>query len=97
MQDVPALVWACEQNLSNFKPRASASKRASVVSRSVSVMNTSVCTGISPALVAAVSGPIVMVKPRSKVQSQKIKSVLVSPGGSSVGNLCTRLRSQQGR
>jgi len=31
MQDVPALVWAFERNPSNFTPRASASKRASVV------------------------------------------------------------------
>jgi len=97
MQDVPALVWAFEQNPSNFKPRASAPKRASVVPRSVSVMDTSVCTGTSPALVAAVSGLIVMVKPRSKVQSQKIESVIVQLGSSSVGNLCTGLRSQQGR
>jgi len=72
MHDVPALVWAFEQNPSNFKPRASAPKRASVVPRSVSVVQTSGRTGASPALVAAVSSPIVMVKPKSKVQSQKI-------------------------
>jgi len=97
MQDVPALVWAFEQNPSNFKPRASAPKCASVVPRSVLVVNTSVRTGTAPALVAAVSGPIQMVKPRSKVQSQKIKSVIVSLGNSSVGNPRTGLRSQQGR
>ena len=59
MQYVPALVWAYEQNPSNFKPRASAPKRASVVPRSVLVVKTSVRTGTSPALLAAVSGPIV--------------------------------------
>ena len=40
MQDVPALVWAFERNPSNFTPRASAPKRASVVPRSVSVVPT---------------------------------------------------------
>ena len=69
MQDVPALVWASERNPSNFTPRASAPKRASVVPRSVSVVQTPGRTGASPALVAAVSGPIVIVKPKTKVQS----------------------------
>jgi hypothetical protein len=97
MQDVPALVWAFEQNPSNFKPRASAPTCVSVVPRSVSVMPTLVRTGTSPALVAAVSGPIMMVKPTTKVQSQKKKSVKVSLGSSGVGNPRTGLRSQQGR
>ena len=35
MDDVPALVWGFEWNPSNFTPRASAPKRASVVPRSV--------------------------------------------------------------
>jgi len=97
MQDVPALVWNFERNPSNFTPRASAPKHAFVVPRSVSVVQTSGRTGASPALLAAVSGPIVIVKPKSKVQSQKIKSVIVSFGSSSVGNPRTGLRSQQGR
>jgi len=91
MQDVPALVWAFEQNTSNFKPRASAPKRASVVPRSVSVVKILVRTGTSPALVASVSGRIVMVKPRGKVQSQKIKSVIVSHGSNSVGMFAHRV------
>jgi len=40
MQDVLALVWAFERNPSNFTPRASAPKRASVVPRSVLVVPT---------------------------------------------------------
>jgi len=72
VQDVVAFVRAFEQNPSNFKPRASAPKRASVFPRSVSVVPTLVHTGTSPALVAAVRGPIVMLKPKTKVQSQKI-------------------------
>jgi len=96
MQDVPALVWAFERNPSNFTPRASAPKRASVVPRSVSVVHTSGRIVTSPALVAAVSGPIVMVTPKNKVQSQTTKSVVVSLGHSSVGNPRTGLRSQKG-
>jgi len=48
MQDVPALVWAFEQNPSNFQPRASASKRASVVPTLVLGGSKLVSTGPSP-------------------------------------------------
>ena len=97
MQDVPSLVWAFERNPSNFTPRASAPKRASVVPRSVLVVPTSGHLVTSSALVAAVSGPIVMVKPKNKVQPQSTKSVVVSNGHSSVGNARTGLRSQKSR
>jgi len=97
MQDIPALVWAFERNLSNIKPRASAPKRASVVPRSVSVVPTSGHLVASSALVAAVSGPIVMVKPRNKVQPQSPKSMVVSTGCSSAGVARAGLRSQKSR
>ena len=97
MQDVVAFAWAFEHNPSNFKPRASAPKRTSVFPRSVLVVPTSVRTGTSPALVAAVRGPIVILKPKTKVQSQKNKSVMVSLKSGSVGNSRIGLRSQQGR
>jgi len=63
MQDVLALVWAFEWNPSNFTPRELAPKRESVVPRSMSVVPTSGHLVASSALVAAVSGPIVIVKP----------------------------------
>ena len=91
------MVWAVERNPSNFTPRASVPKRASVVPRSVWVVPTSGHMVASSALVAAVSGPIVMIKPKNKVQTQSTKSVVVSLGRSSVGNARTDLRSQKGR
>jgi len=97
IQDVPALVWAFEWNPSNFTPRASAPKQASVVPRLVLVVPTSRHLVTSSALGAAVSGSIVMVKPKNKVQPQSTKSVVVSTGRSSAGNARTSLRSQQGR
>ena len=97
MQDVPVLVWAFERNPSNFTPRASAHKWASVVPRSVLVVQASGHIVASPALVAAVSGPIGIFKPKNKVQSQNTKSVVVSLGRSSVGNPRTGLRNQKGR
>jgi len=96
MQDVPALVWAFERNPSNFTPRASAPARASVVPRSVSVVQTSGHMVPSSALVAAVSGPIVMVTSKNKTQSQSTKPVVVALGRSSVGGPRTGLRSQKG-
>jgi len=66
MQDVPALVWAFERNLSNFTPRASAPKRASVEPRSVSVVPTTENLVASSALGSACVGSIVMFKPKNK-------------------------------
>jgi len=96
MQDVPVLVWAFDRNLSNVTPRASAPKQASVVPRSVSVVQTSGHMVASSALVAAVSGPIVMVTPKNKAQSQSTKPAVVALGRSSVGSLRAGLRSQKG-
>ena len=97
MQDMPSLVWAFERNPSNFTSTASAPKRASVVPRSVLVMPTSGHLVACSALVAAVSGPIAMVKPKNKVQPQSTKSVVVSNRRSSLGNARTGLRSQKSR
>jgi len=97
MQDVLALKWAFERNPSNFTPRASTPNRASVVPRSVLVVQTTGHMAASSALVAAVSGPIVMVTPKNKAQSQNTKSVVVSLGRSGAGNPRTGLRSQKGR
>jgi len=84
-----------ERNPSNFTPRASAPKRASVVLRSVSVVPTSGHMVASSALVAAVSGPIVMVKPKNKVQPQSTKSAVVSLGRSGIRKARTGLHSQK--
>jgi hypothetical protein len=97
MQDVPVLVWAFERNPSNFTPRASAPKRASVVPRSVSVVPTSGHLVASSALGTAVSGPIVIVKPKNKVQPQSPKSMVVSTGRSNAGVARAGLRSQKSR
>ena len=94
MQDVPALVWAFEWNLSNFTPRASAPKRASVVPRSVSVVPTAANIVASSALGLACVGHIVMVKPKNKGQSQRQKSVVVSGSCSHTRVARTGLRSQ---
>jgi len=85
MQDVPALVWAFEKNPSNFTPRASAPKRASVVPRSVLVVPTAANLVASSALGTAGGGHIVMVKPMNKGQSQRPKSVVVSDSRSHTG------------
>ena len=85
MQDVLALVWAFERNPSNFTPRASAPKRASVVPRSVSVVPTLGHLVTSSALGTAVSGHIVIVKPKNKGQPQRPKSLLVSASRSNTG------------
>ena len=53
-------------------------------------------TGTSPALVVVFSSPIMMVKLRSNVQSQKIKPVIVSLGSSDAENPRAGLRSHQG-
>jgi len=95
MQDVLALVWAFERNPSNFTLRASAPKRASVVPRSVSVVPTSGHLVASSALGTAVSGPIVIVKPKNKVQPQSPKSMVVSTGRSNTGVARAGLRSQK--
>jgi len=94
MQDVPALVWAFERNPSNFTPRASAPKRASVVPRSVSVVPTAGHLVDSSALGTAGGGHIVMVKPKNKGQSQRPTSVVVSGSRSHTGVARTGLRSQ---
>jgi len=94
MQDVPALVWAFERNPSYFTPRASAPKRASVVSSSVSVVPTAGHLVTSSALGTAGGGHIVMVKPKNKGQSQRPKSVVVSGSRSPTGVARTGLRSQ---
>jgi len=97
MQDVPALVWAFERNPSNFTPRASAPKRSSVVPRSVSVVPTSGHLVTSSALGTAVSGHIVIVKPKNKGQPQRPKSVVVSASRSTTGVARAGLRSQMNR
>ena len=84
MQDVPALVWAFERNPSNFTPRASAPKRASVVPRSVSVVPTEANLVSSSVVGMAGGGHIVMVQPTNKEQSQRPKSVVVSDRRSQV-------------
>jgi len=97
MQDVPVLVWAFERNPSNFTPRASAPKRASVVPRSVSVVPTAGHLVTSSALGTAGGGHIVMVKSKNKGQSQRPKSVVVSASRSNTGVARTGLRSQMNR
>jgi len=95
MQDVPALVWAFERNPSNFTPRASAPKRASVVPRSLLVVPTAGHHVTSSALgTAGGGGHIVTIKPRNKGQSQRPKSVVVSDSHSHTGVARTGLRSQ---
>jgi len=44
----------------------------------------------------AVSGPIVIVKPKNKVQPQSPKSMVVSTGRSNTGVARAGLRSQKG-
>ena len=94
MQDVPALVWAFERNPSNFTPRASAPKRASVVSRSVSVVPTAANLVDSSSLASACVDSIVMVKPKDKGSSQQPTSVVVSGSRSHTRVARTGLRSQ---
>jgi len=94
MQDVPALVWAFEQNPSNFTPRASAPKRASVVPRSVSVVPTAANLVASSSLASACVDSIVMVKPKDKASLPRPKSVVVSGSRSHTGVTRTGLRSQ---
>jgi len=99
MQDVPALVWAFEWNPSNFTPKVSAPKQASVVPRSVSLVPTSGHLVTSSALGTAGDGHIVIVKPKNKGQSQWPKSVVVSASRSNLntGVACAGLRSQMNR
>jgi len=97
MQDVQALLWAFERNPSNFTPRASAPKRASVVPRSVSVVPTSGHLVTSSALGTACGGHIVIVKPKNKGQSQRPRSVMVSASRSNTGVARAGLRSQMNR
>jgi len=94
MQDVLALVWAFEWIPSNFTPRASAPKRASVVPRSVLVVPTSGHLVTASALGTAGGGHIVMIKPKNKGQSQRPKSVVVSASRSNTGVARAGLRSQ---
>ena len=94
MQDVPALVWAFERNPSNFTPRASAPKRASVVPRSVSVVPTAANLVASSSLASACVDSIVMVKPKDKGSSPRPTSVVVSGSRSNTGVTRTGLRSQ---
>jgi len=94
MQDVPALVWAFERNPSNFTPRASAPKRASVVPRSVSVVPTEANLVASSVVGTAGGGYIVMVQPKNKGPSQRPKSVVVSDRRSHTGGARIGLRSQ---
>jgi len=61
MQDVPALVWAFGRNPSNFTPRTSAPKLASVVPRSVSVVPTEANLVSSSVVGMAGGGHIAMV------------------------------------
>ena len=94
MQVVPTLVWAFERNPSNFTPRSSVPKRASVVPRSVSVVPTEANLVASSVVGTAGGGYIVMVHPENKGSLQRPKSVVVSDRRSHTGGARIGLRSQ---